>query len=310
MKKLICSILLLTSCLFLFACNNMETANSISTEPVATTVSNTTEATAPEPTHSEGDLVHADHPLLNVLYGDWVLRNKEDPLLTLTCPCTSLSFRDDRTCTVDGKDARWSIRDDTNDAELHISVFNETGDVCHVVVWKDTGTLHVSAEHNPDMWFGVWARPFETITVTVNEDNWDEYFEIITYEDFRVDGFGENGIPYIIWSLALKPEYRIAFGEQYSLFIEFSFTPYLRSCSIDSDTGTIVLSGTPEYREEEIRQEPFLFYSHSNRADPGSFYIATPDSLADYKVIELIENIEILRFSEVVTLDLEIYTAQ
>lgn len=106
MKKLLALLLAAAMCLSLVACGSEEM-------PDAGTHND------PQPNDHQVGNQYADHPLLQVLYGEWKLQDEKmgDNLYA------HLIVKDDGTCFIDEKNGTWEISEDTHETKLEIHIY-------------------------------------------------------------------------------------------------------------------------------------------------------------------------------------------
>lgn len=145
------------------------------------------------------------HPLSSYMLGEWLYtpRTSDDQLAP---PCSAIVFNEDGTCTVDGNDASWKLSSETHDDFLRIDIY-ENG----------TPTLSAGYHANQDN-LGVWpfdyyggvdyswtnTTRYNIVELTV--DNWKDYFELVTVEEYSENAFGELDRLHLYQQLELKGE--------------------------------------------------------------------------------------------------------
>ena len=62
------------------------------------------------------------HPLLSMLYGDW-LYHTFGYELEIEVPCTAITFSEDGTCTIDGRTGYWKISEESYSEFLRVDSY-------------------------------------------------------------------------------------------------------------------------------------------------------------------------------------------
>lgn len=282
MKKIISFLLVLALCFSLCACGGSSVE-----EPSE----NGSPSTIDTPTKEEPS--YANHPLFQFLYGQWELTNPEDAQYN---PYSSVTINEDGSCVVDGQTGTWSISAETTDNNLFIDLYVGDTHVGGAVVWGSNtgfGAYHSNGAICPGVWENSIAVVPDGNDIILTEENWRNYFELKTEEEYSRDAFDEIERIHIYQYIQLKEEYASQLLT-HDVAVEMTGTLQRLEIIVSEDGSSYTLGSCVEESEltPEIRE---LDYNHKISVF-GNNYINVADNLdpesSNSKYIRMVPSID------------------
>ena len=195
------------------------------------------------------ELTAEQQALLNVLFDDWVCVSEKENYPK------NVTFRNDGTCSVDGKELVWKK---SNYAFMYglLSLDIIDGD-------KRSYTADISQADNGELAFHLYkldrdgssssvvmggstyisANNYETIEITM--DNWQKYFEWTNETTYGTNGFGELSSMSTYYRLTLKQEYfnRLSDYMSHTGTAEISYTSRTYQVTVNTQNNTYTMGG-------------------------------------------------------------------
>ncbi len=209
------------------------------------------------------DQIPDTDPMISQLAGSWTVADTQESEF----PYSSVTLRADGTCTADGKDGTWtalrvqqryidfaykeqyamlSLRLRIDGLESAMTVQYAQPESPVLMTYSTTGVPTV------------WTRSGEQITVEITADNWQDYFEVLEYDDMD-----PNGNSYKRWSFQLKPQYQARNAQDTKLQFEFTFRRGYANCEIGDSYDSIDLTGAPyDLHNESKRTELYVHQAY------------------------------------------------
>lgn len=289
MKKLIALLLAAVMCVCLAACGGADAPNKNDEGEK----------------QQENQSMDNNHPFFQFLYGEWEYTgNFPDSF-----PFTKLSVNEDGTCIVDGVAGTWAVSKSTSpNGRLYIDVCVDGQEIggAEIYVWAGKYKFNVSdTAINPgDNWKHNTAVVADDNDIVLTAENWQNYFDLITENNYSENAFGEVEHLTIRQYLVPKEEYAdkiLATDVVYEMGRTANeYFIYLNAAEKTYDLGEMVQIGepsTPEIQElwcvyETGRYEMHVTTNHIEAKDH-----ADPDSTSNKKVwlVTDIENINMVR---------------
>ncbi len=275
MKKAVALFLALVMCLSLVACGERSTNSGN--------------------TNMKNDTNTVDTSKFSGLWGRWVNGQADYESLA------DVTFYENGTCVVDGKDATWEAVLADDDDSIFQDGFFKPGEVYDFRLYQKEAPLgsirvFVLDGYAPILLTGrvpKWVKANNTKTIELTPDNWKDYLEIVEDEVFEseyiTDEFGDfvsekMGV-HKTWSLRWKPKYAPIISDNYELHFELSYTTSQVPCEFDSENSTINFTGEPTNNKEftqKISYNAFPFYySYNVDIEPRELYKAYLDTVID-----------------------------
>ena len=266
MKKIIALVIALVMCLGLTACgsseaeelydkyegiiNDLESSEfEDAAEKVMELYEKYNESTADEKQKLDPEAKkYAD-----MLCSEWIVDEYAESEQPLT-----VSFSEDGKCTVGEAELQWKLRESyetwaeftlkNGDTLLYSFTIDTSEDRVRAVLYD-----HSSEEFGESIAQCFRAEDYTAIEVTV--DNFDEYFELVTYTERSENSFGETTSMSVYYSYLLKESYGKVNDEISNVAIEYSYLePRYELASADLDAGTYELGDPAPFDFEE---EPY-----------------------------------------------------
>ena len=296
MKKAISLILALVLCLSMCACSigDFVTINI----PGFGDSANSDAA----PVDSSNKTSKENHFLFPFLYGTWNLKDENG---FRDIPYTSLTVNEDGTCVVDGKPATWAVSQWGSEKDIAIDIFIDGEHVCGALLsYSYSYSLYFYAMTadgalNGSAWEKESGFAVDGNDIVLTVDNWRDYFELRTGEEFMDDAFGDLELIHLYQYMVLKEEYadKVIIAD---VVVEMSVTGQKTAITVDPDARSYTLGEVIE----TVELNPEISNLDSKLSIPvfGNNYInikdnLDPDSLNSKTVIWIpsLECIEMLR---------------
>lgn len=150
---------------------------------------------------------YADHPCFQFLYGEWEYTgNYAD-----NYPYTKLTVNRDGTCLVDGAAGTYCVSERSTEGRLHIDICvgGQATGAAEICLWAGKYIFGVPdiAVNPGDNWKHHTAVIPDENDIVLTEENWQDYFDLITEATYSEDLFGDVERLVLRQYLVVKEEY-------------------------------------------------------------------------------------------------------
>ena len=295
MKKTISLLLVLALCLSLCACSIGDFVT------INITGFGDTSDNGADSVDNGNENSKENHLLFPFLYGTWTLKNESDAKYN---PYVSLTVHEDGTCLVDGKSATWAVSEWGGEKDLAIDIFIDGEHVFGALLSNSSYRLFFYAmETNGRLCMGSWENeaevPADHNDILLTVDNWRDYFELRTGEEFSDDAFGDLERIHLYQYMVVKEEYadKVMIAD---VAVEMAVTGQRTNISVNPEARSYSLGEVIE--DVKLNSEIITLDHELSIPVFGNNYInikdnLDPDSLNSKTVIWIpsLESIEMLR---------------
>lgn len=205
---------------------------------------------------------------LGFLFGTWKDLNSE----------AVITFRENNQAVLvengyDGTQQSYEMVYEKREGELYLTFFNGA-----VPVEERDGVTHLNARaYGGQSYDFVTEAAYETLgpeMVTVTMENWQEYFEIVSFPGWTENDFGETDGFEWITALYIREEYadRVVWDLSNAAF-GYTRDMHARSCTVDFEKQTVTLGGSRHRWDDDVSQTVAVPPMYAYDSFPGMLYI-------------------------------------